>query len=179
MWNQEGNDAFLSSFTIKEIMFWVSRNHVQWGKNAKIFKNAYGQAITSIEEPLGHIWPGMCGITNIRPLQLVFKLFTPIFLWSVPWCRQIHPGSWKPYTKAISAFLSSCLKQVSVSQNKNVHPPKMLFKLFASTLGVTVSSNLDVFLKKVRRGGGEGGGHFRSKKLHCRIFWFQSGIFWS
>ena len=25
---------------------------------------------------------------------------------------------------------------------------------------------------------GRGGGHFRSKKLHCRFCWFQSGIFW-
>ena len=24
-----------------------------------------------------------------------------------------------------------------------------------------------------------GGGHFQSKKLHCRFCWFQSGIFWS
>ena len=24
-----------------------------------------------------------------------------------------------------------------------------------------------------------GGSHFRSKKLHCRFFWFQNGIFWS
>ena len=29
---------------------------------------------------------------------------------------------------------------------------------------------------KLPKGGG--GSHFRSKKLHCRFCWFQSGIFW-
>ena len=31
------------------------------------------------------------------------------------------------------------------------------------------------FFGKLPKGGG---GHFRSKKLHCRFCWFQSGIFW-
>ena len=42
-------------------------------------------------------------------------------------------------------------------------------------LGVTGFPKMDVFLENFRRGGG---GHFRSKKLHCRFCWFQSGIFW-
>ena len=40
-------------------------------------------------------------------------------------------------------------------------------------LGVTVGPKMDVFLENFRRGG-----HFRSKKLHCRFCWFQSSIFW-
>ena len=32
-----------------------------------------------------------------------------------------------------------------------------------------------MFFWKTSEGGG---GHFRSKKLHCRFCWFQSGIFW-
>ena len=39
------------------------------------------------------------------------------------------------------------------------------------SLGVTVSSNLDVFLKKVQWGGS-----FPIPKITSQIFWFQNGI---
>ena len=42
-------------------------------------------------------------------------------------------------------------------------------------LGVTVSPNLDVFLEKVRGGGGS----YPIQKITLQIFWFQNGIFWS
>ena len=45
-----------------------------------------------------------------------------------------------------------------------------------ASLGATVGAKMHVFLEKFQKGGG-GGGHFRSKKLHCRFFWVQNGIF--
>ena len=36
--------AFFSPSTNKKNVFWVSKNHIQWGKSPKIFTNAYGQA---------------------------------------------------------------------------------------------------------------------------------------
>ena len=42
-----------------------------------------------------------------------------------------------------------------------------------------LSAQIWMFFWKSSEGEGVGGGHFRSKKLHCKFCWFQSGIFWS
>ena len=36
--------AFFSPSTNKKNVFWVSKNHIQWGKSPRFFTNAYGQA---------------------------------------------------------------------------------------------------------------------------------------
>ena len=61
------------------------------------------------------------------------------------------------------------------NENTNMNPNsnRIIFSSDSGSvlLGVTVAANMDVFGKVPK-----GGGHFRSKKLHCRFCWFQSDI---
>ena len=105
----------------------------------------------------------------LRALKVIFSILCLLNLAVMNPCFVLSQGM--PCSAKNDKYILNTTKFLSVMVPQSISGPESFFD---EALGVTGSPKMDVFLENFRRGGG----HFGSKKLHCRFCWFQSGIFW-